>query len=38
MMEAHGVSVAERVPLKVGETRHNAHYLLTKAKKSGHLL
>jgi GTP cyclohydrolase II len=38
MMAAHGITVAERVPLKVGETRHNAHYLATKAKKSGHLL
>ena len=38
MMEAHGVRVAERVPLKVGETRHNAEYLATKARKSGHLL
>ncbi len=38
MMEANGIAVAERVPLKVGETRHNAHYLATKAKKSGHLL
>ena len=38
MMEAHGVEVTERVPLKVGRTRFNAHYLATKAKKSGHLL
>lgn len=38
MMEAHGVAVTERVPLKVGQTRQNAHYLATKAKKSGHLL
>ena len=38
MMEAHGITVTDRVPLKVGETRHNAHYLATKAKKSGHLL
>ncbi len=38
MMEEHGVSVAERVPLKVGETAHNRAYLATKAKKSGHLL
>ena len=33
-----GLTVTERVPLKVGETRFNHHYLATKAKKSGHLL
>lgn len=38
MMEASGVSVAERVPLKVGETTQNRAYLATKAAKSGHLL
>jgi GTP cyclohydrolase II len=38
MMEASGVSVAERVPLKVGETDENRAYLATKAAKSGHLL
>ena len=38
MLAAHGVEVVERVPLKVGQTRHNAGYLATKAKKSGHLL
>jgi len=38
MMEAKGVHVAERVPLKVGESAHNTAYLATKAKKSGHLL
>ncbi len=38
MMERCGISVAERVPLKVGETEHNADYLATKAAKSGHLL
>ncbi len=38
MMEKNGVSVAERVPLKVGENRHNAGYLATKAAKSGHML
>ncbi|MHA1128029.1 MAG: GTP cyclohydrolase II RibA, partial [Alphaproteobacteria bacterium] len=37
-MEASGVTVAERVPLKVGENSHNAEYLRTKASKSGHLL
>ncbi|APE44854.1 GTP cyclohydrolase II [Sulfitobacter alexandrii] len=38
MMEASGISVDERVPLAVGENRHNAAYLATKAAKSGHLL
>jgi GTP cyclohydrolase II len=38
MLEAQGLTVVERVPLKVGHTRHNAGYLATKAKKSGHLL
>ncbi|MGJ8603241.1 MAG: GTP cyclohydrolase II [Marivita sp.] len=38
MMEKCGIAVAERVPLKVGENRHNAGYLATKARKSGHLL
>jgi len=38
MMEASGVAVAERVPLKVGENRFNRGYLATKAEKSGHLL
>ncbi|MBN7786852.1 GTP cyclohydrolase II [Ponticoccus gilvus] len=38
MMERSGIAVAERVPLKVGETPQNARYLAVKAKKSGHLL
>ncbi|MGE4328225.1 MAG: GTP cyclohydrolase II [Pseudodonghicola sp.] len=38
MMEKTGIAVAERVPLKVGETAFNRQYLATKAKKSGHLL
>ncbi|MGD9864454.1 MAG: GTP cyclohydrolase II [Pseudodonghicola sp.] len=38
MMEKTGIAVAERVPLKVGETAFNRGYLATKAKKSGHLL
>jgi GTP cyclohydrolase II len=38
MMEASGIRVAERVPLKVGENPHNTAYLDTKATKSGHLL
>lgn len=38
MLAANGLEVVERVPLKVGETRHNSGYLATKAAKSGHLL
>ncbi len=37
-MQAAGVTVSERVPLKVGHTAENAAYLATKAAKSGHLL
>jgi GTP cyclohydrolase II len=37
-MEEAGIAVAERVPLKVGKTAHNAGYLAVKAAKSGHLL
>lgn len=37
-LESCGIEVVERVPLKVGETRFNHHYLQTKARKSGHLL
>ncbi|NKX44015.1 GTP cyclohydrolase II [Roseicyclus persicicus] len=35
---AQGIEVVERVPLRVGRTAQNAHYLATKAAKSGHLL
>ncbi|GKY86788.1 GTP cyclohydrolase II [Sinisalibacter aestuarii] len=38
MMMANGIEVAERVPLKVGESDENRAYLATKAAKSGHLL
>ena len=38
MMERCGLTVTERVPLKVGETPQNARYLAVKAAKSGHLL
>jgi GTP cyclohydrolase II len=37
-MEDQGITVTERVPLKVGENRFNEAYLATKARKSGHLL
>jgi GTP cyclohydrolase II len=38
MMRKTGISVVERVPLKVGQTDQNRAYLATKAAKSGHLL
>ncbi len=38
MLSDCGLEVVERVPLKVGENRHNSGYLATKAAKSGHLL
>ncbi len=38
MLNAHGLQVVDRVPLRVGETEQNAAYLATKAAKSGHLL
>jgi GTP cyclohydrolase II len=38
MMQSCGLTVVERVPLKVGRGLHNDHYLDTKARKSGHLL
>lgn len=38
ILQAHGIEVVERVPLEVGKTDQNAHYLATKALKSGHLL
>ena len=38
MMQAEGINVTERVPLKAGHTAHNADYLKTKSAKSGHLL
>jgi len=37
-MQDCGIQVTERVPLKVGSNAHNAHYLATKAAKSGHIL
>ncbi|MGV6840667.1 MAG: GTP cyclohydrolase II [Planktomarina sp.] len=37
-MNAAGISVTERVPLKVGLNPNNENYLATKAKKSGHFL
>lgn len=38
MMEAHGIAVTERVPLRAGESDENRAYLATKAAKSGHIL
>jgi GTP cyclohydrolase II len=38
MMQDSGITVTERVPLRVGETPQNKGYLATKARKSGHLM
>jgi GTP cyclohydrolase II len=38
MLEANGITVTERVPLKAGHSDENAGYLKTKAEKSGHIL
>lgn len=37
-LEAHGITVAERVPLMTGRNPHNEHYLDTKQDKLGHML
>jgi GTP cyclohydrolase II len=37
-LRAHGVAVSGRIPLVTPANRHNAAYLLTKQKRSGHLL
>jgi GTP cyclohydrolase II len=36
-LEAHGIAIAERVPLQVGRNRRNGAYLDTKAHRMGHL-
>jgi len=36
-LESYGIKVSERLPLHVGENRHNEHYLSTKHHKLGHL-
>jgi GTP cyclohydrolase II len=36
-LEAHGVTVAERVPLMTGRNPHNEQYLATKRGKLGHM-
>ena len=38
LLEENGIDVSERVALLVEKNEFNAHYLGTKAKKSGHLL
>jgi len=37
-LEGYGVQIAERVPLVVGVTAQNTHYLETKRDRMGHLL
>ena len=38
LLGENGINIVERVALKIKENKFNAHYLGTKAKKSGHLL
>ncbi|MGL4413374.1 GTP cyclohydrolase II [Roseinatronobacter monicus] len=38
ILRNQGITVVERVPLVVGQTAQNAHYLATKVAKSGHVL
>jgi GTP cyclohydrolase II len=38
LLEENGINVVERLALIIEENKFNAHYLGTKAKKSGHLL
>ena len=37
-LEAHGLRIVRRVPIRVPATRHNRRYLATKRDKLGHLL
>ena len=37
-LEAEGIKVAERLPLKITANPHNAHYLATKRDRTGHKL
>ena len=37
-LEKDGITVVDRVPLRVGENAHNAGYLETKRQRLGHLL
>ena len=37
-LEAYGLTIARRVPIRVAPTRHNRRYLATKRDKLGHLL
>ncbi|MFN5631049.1 MAG: GTP cyclohydrolase II, partial [Sphingomonadales bacterium] len=37
-LEAEGIAVVERLPLKIAANPHNAHYLATKRDRTGHSL
>jgi 3,4-dihydroxy 2-butanone 4-phosphate synthase/GTP cyclohydrolase II len=37
-LEAHGLHIVKRVPIRIPATRHNRRYLATKRDKLGHLL
>ena len=36
-LKSYGIEVVERIPIETGQNPHNAHYLLTKSGKLGHL-
>ncbi|MBN2329009.1 MAG: bifunctional 3,4-dihydroxy-2-butanone-4-phosphate synthase/GTP cyclohydrolase II [Candidatus Omnitrophica bacterium] len=36
-LNAFGLEIVERVPIKVGENQYNVHYLRTKEKRMGHM-
>ena len=38
ILQAHGIDVTERRPLKIAANAHNAHYLATKKTRTGHQL
>jgi GTP cyclohydrolase II len=37
-LQKAGITVAERLPLKIAANPHNAHYLETKKSRTGHAL
>ncbi len=37
-LDAFGLEIIERIPIKVGRNKYNTHYLQTKEKRMGHML
>ena len=37
-LDAFGLEITERIPIKVGKNKYNTHYLQTKEKRMGHML